>query len=67
MIDANNRGVLIDFDSCNLYGHKFAIGSKMGTIDWTRDTQVSEWENDFYSLVKVTEWVEKKAEGTAFV
>ncbi|KAF8605206.1 hypothetical protein BDV93DRAFT_572807 [Ceratobasidium sp. AG-I] len=60
MVDEHNKGVLIDFDSCNLDGHKFPIGSKTGIMNWTRHDGVSERENDLYSLNKLAEWLKEK-------
>lgn len=65
MIDENDTGVLIDFDSCYPNGSEFPETSKQGTVGWTRDGEFSEWENDFYSLEKVTEWLSTELAGTS--
>lgn len=58
MMEGDNP-ILIDFDSSAREGQK--IGLKQGTLGWTKeDLQYAHPDNDFYSISKIREFLEKK-------
>jgi predicted Ser/Thr protein kinase len=54
------RAVIIDFDSAMPTGEK--LKGRYGTRGWSdRTSNVSRESNDFYSLAKIKQWLDKKA------
>ncbi|KAI9781240.1 MAG: hypothetical protein M1816_002423 [Peltula sp. TS41687] len=60
MMDADDRPVIIDFDSCQRVGGK--LGLKAGTIGWSNDkAQVTEFSSDYHGLSLIRDFLARDA------
>ena len=57
MLDEDSQPVIIDLDSC--VGRGLPKKYKVGTVNWMRESEFSEEENDMYGLQKIREWLKK--------
>ncbi|SJL14763.1 uncharacterized protein ARMOST_18231 [Armillaria ostoyae] len=58
MLDADGTLVIIDFDSCRNPGESMLDG-KCGTFPFSNEKTTSTFENDFYGIEKIREWMEE--------
>ncbi|KAK0421582.1 kinase-like domain-containing protein [Armillaria borealis] len=58
LLDADGKLVIIDFDSCRKQGESMLDG-KCGTFPFSNDSETAEFQNDFYGLEKIREWMEE--------
>ncbi|SJL16469.1 uncharacterized protein ARMOST_19995 [Armillaria ostoyae] len=59
LFDDDGRLVIIDFDSCCKQGESMLHG-KCGTFPFSNDPETAEFQNDFYGVEKIREWMEEK-------
>ncbi|KAK0488298.1 kinase-like domain-containing protein, partial [Armillaria luteobubalina] len=58
MLDVDGTLVIIDFDSCRKPGESMLEG-KYGTFPFSNEEMTSTFENDFYGVEKIREWMDK--------
>lgn len=58
LLDADGKLVIIDFDSCPKQGESMLDG-KCGTFPFSNDPEMAEFQNNFYGLEKIQEWMEE--------
>ncbi|PBK67990.1 kinase-like protein [Armillaria solidipes] len=58
LFDDDGRLVIIDFDSCRKQGESMLRG-KCGTFPFSNDPETAEFQNDFYGVEKIREWMEE--------
>ncbi|PBK94373.1 hypothetical protein ARMGADRAFT_1079059 [Armillaria gallica] len=59
LFDDDGRLVVIDFDSCRKQGESMLRG-KCGTFPFSNDPETAEFQNDFYGVEKIREWMEER-------
>ncbi|PBK67944.1 kinase-like protein [Armillaria solidipes] len=59
LFDDDGRLVIIDFDSCRKQGESMLRG-KCGTFPFSNDPETAGFQNDFYGVEKIREWMEEK-------